>query len=1780
MMSIEKFLDQIRVRFDQQTARAIVSAFRAEPLAWHFLETTPDPDQWLSYASDDLSRWQVGVLALFSLDPTLLEQDLTNLDVDLTAELSDKVAKAFEMTRLTGLEPASLPDAALLALHLREFRRKSGSWKDLSETLLAGKCRLTDWNTAITLLPQIVPDFEAVMDNLVAAASPDTTEPLANLLVHQVIVSPADEGTRYQTYRRFLAKAPVDLQIATLRAMRPFEDESLIQLLANSFLAEENAINKESARKNAQPEVDAFRRQAVLNQIAGQPAQASRAIDQAFDALNRQQAEILHALALELETANPEDARKTWEEILHLQPQNTVYKKEYAEFLIAHDDPDYGYEMLSKIPDDATRALYALRYPVSSDSESDWTISLDKALEKKTLQTGTSRFSSESDNLKAARYAFENKKYQTASSFIRKALSENPNNLDGIKLSSQIDRHLANIDEAIESSTLLALFEPENETNKKDLASLYLQSQQPENALKIYQDLIHASADPTRADLLNYAEVSIKASQPDLAIPIAQAFLKKDAFDGEALVLLCKALIASGKRDEAIQILEKTSTIAPEKPASWLSLARIWTSLAQEDKAMQALRKAKAALPDDPAILSALGALYLANDQPTEAISVLKQAFQLDPSSADVRKSLAQAYLIHGYIDESWMVIAPLEQEYTSDPELASVLGQVLAAMGDLNGARPVLRFAWQSNRSDSTLKAYTELLLKTYTRGLKPGAQELKEMSQLLSVMEERQQDRDGLFDMRLLQADLKASLGQHEAAYEEYLQLLDYPEAKAPRSYHHLHYQTGQTALALGLTDISLASLQEAVLSDPDDLPTRYALADAFMEASLEDEGFATARAAMQIAPTDIENVLWFSDFMSKHNNARDAIQVLKDTIHLRPDDKALYLTLARTYVNLNQIENTKETLNRMLALEDIDTEEYINVANLYLHMNQPDEASRIIKKAISDNPSPDFAESRDLVYSVLKLGDSAAALQLLEDLEPALQSSPSYPLLKSDVLAANQQFLPALEALDDTLSKLEFAPDTLGALAGDETSQNLEHPAYNRSGLYYRVAQLQRMVGDIVAAQKFVALALKTDTTNEQAFILKLELALAANQTEILSNAFDYLNTQENRPQATASTASLLALDALLHDNLPKARLLWEHFLSEKANSPTSHALLSLFAKQSGDVEVAVNYLAEAKQLLDDLQTSQKTSAFDIPSHFELIWHALAVAKTAWEQADWAAACQSLKSALSVAKINPPANKLLADYLTDQARQSGNAQRIHILSHAPQAYDPARSVYDLIEEQVSIAGRTLAPSEVLPTLKISQALRNGYWSEENDLHKLVTNGKQAAQVLSVLMDETAIADIQSGFSKDPDVIFQQAVQNLSTDPQTSAELAEKLLMASPTDPVLHALLAIAAREDPQRSADSFEAALSIWSDEPDWHAMAASAYQAAGQYPQAAKHLEEAIRILPKDAHYWQMLGDVKLLEKDYFAAKDYFGKATDLFPNNPDALFSLAIINQQLGEHKIAIQCLRKASQLDPGNIAYDEAIAQSLLAKQDYPEAIRQADSVLKADPKNEIAWHVKTRALVMSGKPDEAKQAINFALAVVENQVPFELQKIDLDTVRNPHQALTASQQLAEAFPEDPSVLNNLAQKQIRAGEIEKAEQTLQRCLILDQSNPETLVNLGTVDRLRGNLDQALAHLSEAIKLQPGLVEAYLEMGLTYQDRREVSNAIQTYHKAIAMVSNDPRPYLQAAAAYKESRDYRNAEFMLRQASQLSPSDQNIRRQLASVVALNIVNNLQEAPKR
>ena len=1769
MMAIDWLLKELVSRFNQTVSRKLIAAYRENLLLWRELNNRELPTRWFDFANNDSNRWHPALLSLFFLDENLIDKDLKDIFKPVPQELNEKAVKTLDTVRMTGLEPATLKDATLLAFSLREFRLKNSSWKGLLGFLTEGKIGLHAWSTSLSVLPALCPDFEDALEELAATTQSSDAYDMAQCITALLKKLPLAENEQFDFAAKFLDNAGLHLQVQVLKQLQGVVSDSFIKLLANNLLIQTNPEIKDG-------QVETCQNMAALYQYAGQSEKAREALALAFKAINRNQAAILHKMALELERTEPEEARKTWEQVLELEPDNSDYRNQYAEFLVSQDEVDFAFDLLNESEDENINAIFALRYPQLREKSGDVHAALDSALQRKTLPTRSSRFDFQSDNLKAAEYAFELKRYKTAADFIRKALQEDPNDLNTIRLSTKINQRLANLDDAIESSAILSVFEPANISNKHELARLYLQTKQEPKALEIYQELISQSAQPKREDLLTYSEIAIKAGQPELAVPITENFLSRDQLDGEALVILCKALINSGKKSQAVELLQQASEVAPEKPASWLSLAKIWTELGENENATQALRKAKAAFPGDPQILSALGKLYIENEQTTDAIAVLKQAITLDKENPEIRKLLAGALLKQGYTKEAWDMLESLEDDYASDPELALVLGQTYLALDDAVSARQLLQFAWNSLHREDTLLAYANCLLALNKQRPEVNQKELEGLLEtLLNNRDKLKQD----FDLAMLATDLNAAIGNHESAYESYLKLLDNPQSKSPRSYHHLQLQIGKTALNLGLNDISLASLQEAMMVSPDDLETRHVLTNAYLKAGLGNEAFNTARASLQIAPADLDNLLWFSEFMSNQDNEREAIQVLKDAIHLRPEDKTLYLTLARTYARLNDLEETKSTLDRMLSIDGVTTEEYVDVANLYLHLDQTEEASAIIQRAISGNPSPDFQETRNLVYSILRLGDAAAALQLIQELSDSLGNHPCYPILLSDVLTANRQFLPALEKLSPLVQSLEFSVENECLVDQSQLETPADFPPYTATGLYVRAIQLERVTGDLNAAQKHADLAQKNDPSSSDLVEIQAGLALALRNNQKLEGILDFLTSQSQSQANRYPLVQMLCLDAMIQQDYPKVAMIWEHFLTDQADTAFTMAVRALLAQQAGDAQSAATHLDQARTSIEAEALHQEQGAFNINRHFDWIWACLACGIAAWEASDWQTANQCFASAITVVRINPIANQVLASYLSDNYRQHNNAMLLNITRHAPELFTTQNQA-ELLEEQIATAGRFLKPTQLVSDLKIGQAVFMGHWDDENKMSQLINSGRQAAQVLSVLVNPDRIEAILTAFEEDPQVLTQNAILNLHLDPAYSAAIAHDLLEKTPQDPILLAIAAFANRDQPEVAVESMEKALQVWSDEPEWHTFAATMYQDAGSYPQAAEHLEDALRIAPKSAHYWQLLGDVKLLEKDYHAAKDYFGKASDLFPENPEALDSLAQINQQLGEHQIAIQCWQKAAQLEPENPEYSVSIAESCLAKGDIDLATQAINQALKRHPDHPKALLLKAQTEMAVDNLNLARLTIQTARTVVEDPIPFDLLLIELDHRSNPHGALNALQTFAEANPENPLVLNQLADYQIEAREFEKAEKNLQYSLSIDAENPQTLISLGKIDRLKGNLDQAVSRLAKAIKLDPSLIDAYLELGQTYQDRREVNNAIETYHKAIDMVGNDPRPYLQASAAYKESRDYRNSEYMLRQAAQLSPSDQSIRRQLAAIVALNLVNNLQEAPKR
>ena len=244
-----------------------------------------------------------------------------------------------------------------------------------------------------------------------------------------------------------------------------------------------------------------------------------------------------------------------------------------------------------------------------------------------------------------------------------------------------------------------------------------------------------------------------------------------------------------------------------------------------------------------------------------------------------------------------------------------------------------------------------------------------------------------------------------------------------------------------------------------------------------------------------------------------------------------------------------------------------------------------------------------------------------------------------------------------------------------------------------------------------------------------------------------------------------------------------------------------------------------------------------------------------------------------------------------------------------------------------------------------------------------------------------------------------------------------------------------------------------------------------------------------------------------------------------------------------------------------------------------------AEQALNLQPDHPVALHLYAQALHRLGQTDQAMQVVEKGIPLAADPLPLLLEQTAiLESLHGPSATLPALQALADRYPDDPAVLAPLAKSLADNNELDEAIRTAQRALRGGSHalRPRELASLhhllGRLLRQTGQLDQAIHQFSEAVRLAPDQLEVYLDLGETQLERRQNTLAIQTYQKAIQVAPEDPRPFYQASLACKAGRDYPGAETMLRRAAELAPDDLVIHRQLAALVALNLVHSRRPVP--
>ncbi|HLU12261.1 MAG TPA: tetratricopeptide repeat protein [Oceanobacillus sp.] len=233
-----------------------------------------------------------------------------------------------------------------------------------------------------------------------------------------------------------------------------------------------------------------------------------------------------------------------------------------------------------------------------------------------------------------------------------------------------------------------------------------------------------------------------------------------------------------------------------------------------------------------------------------------------------------------------------------------------------------------------------------------------------------------------------------------------------------------------------------------------------------------------------------------------------------------------------------------------------------------------------------------------------------------------------------------------------------------------------------------------------------------------------------------------------------------------------------------------------------------------------------------------------------------------------------------------------------------------------------------------------------------------------------------------------------------------------------------------------------------------------------------------------------------------AASLFRQAVNQQPNNVDYLYEYGRILLDLGAE----------------NAAY-------------YTDAIAIGDQAINANPNDPRGYAIKTRALDLSGQPEQAVPVGQLGLNIDPNFAPL-------------HAALSSAYLSIDRY--------------------DVALREAERAIEIDPYDPASRRIYSYVLTWLGRSDEAIEQLEQALSLNPNMAGPYFELASQYRAQasraedtalaqERYAQAIALYEEVLAMQPQNARAYLRLCDAYFEARENQRAEDYCQEAVNINP---------------------------
>lgn len=292
----------------------------------------------------------------------------------------------------------------------------------------------------------------------------------------------------------------------------------------------------------------------------------------------------------------------------------------------------------------------------------------------------------------------------------------------------------------------------------------------------------------------------------------------------------------------------------------------------------------------------------------------------------------------------------------------------------------------------------------------------------------------------------------------------------------------------------------------------------------------------------------------------------------------------------------------------------------------------------------------------------------------------------------------------------------------------------------------------------------------------------------------------------------------------------------------------------------------------------------------------------------------------------------------------------------------------------------------------------------------------------------------------------------------------------------------------------------------------------------FNEAVRVLKEALKIRPKFAMAYHVLGMAYERHGDADEALSNYKKAAGIDPKNPEYVASMAYVYYYLKNNDdAAVGLFKQALGLKPDYAVAHWKLALVYIRKKDDDAAVKHLLEAIRYDPKF-LQPYLDVAHLYRTRKDYPA--AVKYLTAAIEleptNPTPYRWMGVLCHERADADGALANFKRAVEYDAKNPVNYVDMASvySELKHDD-DAAIKELLRALEVDPKHPDAYTELAEIHRRRKDYPAAVKYLTTAVGLSPSVPWAYKDLAKVYEAQGKNEDALRYYEEAVKRLDAD-----------------------------------------------------------